>query len=44
MYGTLVVFTILVLRVVIPVVLLLWLGEVARRRSLSNFGRMASQA
>lgn len=43
MYGPEVILIMLVLRVVIPVGLLLWVGEIARRRNLANFQRMSNQ-
>ncbi len=44
MYGTVVVFTMLLLRVVIPVGLVLWAGEAARRRDLAELRRISGQA
>ena len=44
MYGSLVVFTMLVLRVVIPVGLVMWAGEAARRRDLAEMRRISGQA
>ncbi len=44
MYGTLVVVTMLVLRVVIPVSLVLWAGETARRHELAEVRRISGQA
>jgi hypothetical protein len=43
MYGIAVILVMLVLRVVIPIGLLLWIGEIARRHDLNNFQRMSSQ-
>ncbi len=43
MYGSLVVFTMLLLRVVIPVALVLWAGEAARRRDLAEIRRITGQ-
>lgn len=39
MFGTGVVLAMLLLRVVIPVVLLLWVGETIRRRDLAGLRR-----
>lgn len=44
MYGSLVVITMLLLRVIIPVGLVLWAGEAARRRDLAHFRRISGQA
>ncbi len=44
MYGTAVVTILLVLRVVIPVGLLLWIGEIARRREPIDWNRASGQA
>jgi hypothetical protein len=43
MYGTAVILIMLVLRVVIPVGLLLCVGEIARRRNPGNFHPISSQ-
>ena len=43
MYGAEVILVMLVLRLVIPVGLLLWVGEIARRRNPANFERMSNQ-
>ncbi len=39
MYGTGVMLVMLLLRVVVPVGLLLWIGETARRRNVAGFRR-----
>ncbi len=44
MYGSVVVFTMLLLRVIIPVSLVLWAGEAARRRDLAKLHRIPGQA
>ncbi len=44
MYGSVVIFTMLVLRVIIPVGLVLWAGEMARRRDLTEIRRVSGQA
>lgn len=44
MYGTLVVATLLVLRVIIPVGLMLWAGEAVRRRDLAALRKLSGQA
>lgn len=44
MYGTAVVIILLVLRVVIPVGLLLWMGEIARQRQPLDLNRTSGQA
>ncbi len=44
MYGTVVVTILLVLRVVIPIGLLLWIGEIARQREPLDFNRTSGQA
>jgi hypothetical protein len=44
MYGSLVVLTMLLLRVVIPVGLVLWAGEAVRRRDLAEMRRISGQA
>ncbi len=44
MYGSVVVITMLLLRVVIPVGLMLWVGEAARRRDLAEIHRVPGQA
>jgi len=36
MNATAILITILLLRLIIPLTVLLWLGEIARRRQLSN--------
>ncbi len=44
MYGTEVVLALLLLRLVIPLSLLLWLGEGIRRRQLDDLRRISGQA
>lgn len=44
MYGTEVMLVMLLLRLVVPVGLLLWVGETIRRRQLVDFNRAAGQA
>ncbi len=41
MFGAEVVVTMLVLRVIIPVGLLLWVGETVRRRNVAEFRRLS---
>lgn len=44
MYGTAVMVIMLLLRVVIPVSLLLWIGEVVQRRHPASFNRISGHA
>lgn len=44
MYGTLVVVTMLVLRVIVPIGLVLWAGEAIHRRDVASFRRVSGQA
>ncbi len=44
MYGTAVVLILLVVRVVIPVGLLLWIGEIVRQRQPLDVNRTPGQA
>lgn len=44
MYGTLIFTILLVLRVVVPLGLLLWLGEISQRREPIDFNRASGQA
>ncbi len=44
MFGSVVVFTMLLLRVVIPVGLVLWAGEAARRHDVAEIRRISAQA
>ena len=44
MFGSEVMLIMVLLRLVIPIGLLLWLGEVARRRERTEFRRISGQA